>query len=1106
MARHYFKSVALIGMMIAACILSLSAAAQNRLVRGTVVDQQGQPVIGAAVMMVGNSTVGTVTDIDGAFSLNVPDNASLNVSFMGYVDQTVAVNGKDNIKVVLEEDTQFLEEIVVIGYGTVKKSDITGSVASVDTKEMMRRQPTNIGQALQGAAAGVIVTQQDGAPDANSAVRVRGVATINGTADPLYVVDGVQVGTNANFLNPADIESIEVLKDASATAIYGSAGANGVIMITTKHGSGGEGNLTITATADIGIQTLPYTLKTLDVDTYASSIRQARANDGNGLYNVVWDSKFDGKRHGIDWQKEMTQVAIKQQYGVSAAGGSSKAQYTFSVGYLNNDGIVVNTNYKRLTARANVKAKVNNYLEFGGDVNFVHAETSGSNVGFNNNGNLSSLRDFAYMAPTLDYLTNNDINGTLVNVNLVNPNGTYGAGYLNTSDGWEGNTKNASNPYATQMEANGVTKTNKVFASAYAQINFLNRGGHTLNLRSIGSYIYSASANNNFSGGRERYNIINGNYVESKLQDNGIDNRYSFSLGENEGNTLQLETYLTYDFQNKVHHVNLMLGNTISMYDGLWTSASASDFISADNRLTSLSTDNSTKVGSGGFNAQTRGLSYFARAMYSVYDRYIITATVRRDGSSNFGSGNRWGTFPSFAGAWNIAKEPWMQGARDVLNNFKFRVGWGQTGNAGNMTGKSTAALSSNACNYNVYPQGGTMGAFGGNMTRLTGLYPLLVDTNLKWETNQTLNFGLDFGFFDNSFTFSVDYYVRDAKDLLLNKQVRPSLGFSSVYTNYGSIRNKGFEFTIGYKKQFTRDFGMNVSLNGTTIKNEVVEMGDPVYATNDGSTGDGSNVGAVGAPAGFHWGNHSITKEGEAVGSFYGWKVDHIYTSQAEIDADNAAAKAKGFDYYQHQNTKVGDYRYVDVDSDGHVADDNSDMDILGNGFAKLTYGLNLGFNYKNWDFSLYAYGALGQKILSYSAMRLSNMFSSDDQTTPNILKSVYESVWSTSNPNGTVARLSLLDENYNMRVSDAYVKKGDYLRISNLQVGYTFNQPWMKAKLKMTSARFYVAVQNLATISPYCQYGDPEVGQGSVLYTGLDTGRYPMPRTYMFGVNLTF
>lgn len=433
----------------------------------------------------------------------------------------------------------------------------------------------------------------------------------------------------------------------------------------------------------------------------------------------------------------------------------------------------------------------------------------------------------------------------------------------------------------------------------------------------------------------------------------------------------------------------------------------------------------------------------------------------------------------------------------EAIDNLKFRVGWGQTGNAGNMTGKAVSALSGDAA-YNFYPVNGVSGAFGGNRNRQTGWFSPLVDTNLKWETNTMLNFGIDFSFLGN-WDVTLDYFIKNTKDLLLSQQIRSSAGFTSIYTNYGEIQNKGFEFSVKYHKQINKDFGFNVAVNGSTLKNKVKKMGDPLYNTcsaNDAGTLDGSNVQAVGG--GQHWDNHSICKEGYAVGSFYGYRTDGIIRDQNDLNEYLSKVKLS------EGSAGIGDYKWKDLDGNGTI--DTKDMDIIGNGFPTLNYGINVGATYKDFDFSLYMYGVLGQDILSYSAMRLSTMFTGDDQTTVNVLKDSYAHAFRTGNEaNATLPRLLIIDNNYNMRCSDAWVKNGDFFRISNLQVGYTLPKE-ISNKLSIQKARVYVGVSNLAVFSGYKKYGDPEVGQGSVLYTGLDTGRYPMPRTFMGGVNITF
>jgi TonB-linked SusC/RagA family outer membrane protein len=1063
---------------------SLWSFGQANLVQGTVKDETGAPMVGVNVVIKG-TTNGIITDANGKFRLEAKAGSVLTFTFIGYENHEVAVTNQKEINIQLRQSDQEVEEVVVVGYGTVKKSDISGSVASVNTETMMKKAPTNILQGLQGSAAGVIVTSQDGAPDSNAAIRIRGVATINGSANPLYVVDGVQVGTNANFLTPSDIESIEVLKDASATAIYGAAGANGVIMITTKHGKAGVSNITFTA--DYGVQTLASTLDVGDADQYAKNIRIARANDGAVLQNQIFLQQYDGKRKTIDWQNEMTRIALKQQYNLSASGGTEKTQSNFSASYLNHDGIVINSNYKRLTARANVVSKVASFLEMGGDINFVHSETLGSNSGFGNNGNLSSIRDWAFLCPTMDYV--DPTKNSAVSPNVINANGTFGSPIQGNVGAYDGML--SDNVYAVQMENTGKNKNNNVFASAYVNIEFF-KG---LTLKSLGSYNFSAGNTYNFWGNKKRY-MPDGT---SPVVLYNYDARYQLNINNSNFNTLALETYLTYNWKNNIHNLTLMAGNSISKGFGNWSSASAVDFPADNIRDISLTSDLTTRTGSGAYNLDVRGLSFFGRASYSLLNRYILTGTLRRDGSSNFGEGNRWGTFPSAALAWRITEENFMKDIPSI-NNLKLRLGWGRTGNSGGPTDLATAALTSNTIQYFFYPEGGAAG-LGTSRQLNNGYVRTLVDTNLKWETNEQTNLGIDLGVLDNNLNFTFDYFIRSSKDLLLKQAIRPSAGYTEVYTNFGEIQNKGFEFSVDYKKKLNNDWTIGATLTGSTIKNKIISIGSDLFFENTGTTNDGSNVGAIGAPSGTHWNGHSIMREGYAVGSFYGYEVERIFQSKAEVDAANAAAVAKGHAQYQNQGTGPGDFKYKDQNDDGFI--NEKDMTILGNGFPKVNYGLNFNIAYKNFDFSIYSYGVMGAKIYSYSAMTLSNMFPSDNGTTPNLLNEVSQTAWTTDNHSTTMSKLSFLDLNYNMRGSDAWVKKGDFLKISTIQVGYNFRKNQL-SQLHLGGARVYVAVQNLATFSSYNKYGDPEIGQGSVLYTGLDSGRYPMPRIFSFGLNI--
>lgn len=1055
--------------------------AQQQIVTGKVLDATtNEPLVGVNVSIEG-TTVGTITDVAGNYSLVPPGSAkTLVFTYIGYTTVKVQLQGQKTIDVKMTSEVLSLEEVVVVGYGTARKSDISGSVASVSREEMLKVAPTNILQGLKGLAAGVVISARDGAPDANSTIRIRGVATINGTTNPLYVVDGVQVGTNVNFLNPGDVANIEILKDASATAIYGSAGANGVIMITTIRGSQGPSHISLSA--DFGIQTLAQTLDVCNVDQYAANIRQARANDGGILANQVWAAKYDGQRQNIDWQKVLTRVSQKQQYNLSASGGTETTQSSLSLSYLNNDGIVINSNYKRLTGRANITTKVADFLEIGSDLNFVHSESNGSNAQLGNNGNLSSLRDMAFVCPTMDYV--DPISNQLVTINFKNANGTFGApeqGGTGSNDGNLGN-----NLYASQMENTGISKNNQVLLSAYANIKLF-KG---LTFKSIASYNYSTGNWYNFWGNVKRY--MPDGVTEIPLWN--YDAKYYLGISNSNYNNLAIESYLTYNWKNDIHSLTLMAGNSVSKGLGNWSSASGNGFPAANIRDVSLTNDPTARSGTGAYNLQSRGLSYFGRLNYSLKDRYIITGTLRRDGSSNFGADNRWGTFPSAAAAWRISEESFLKG-NPTISNLKLRLGWGQTGNSGGATDLSVTALTTNQIQYFYYGQNGQSGM---NTTRqlATGYAPTLTDPRLKWETNEQTNVGIDLGLLKNELTVTADYFIRTSKDLLLYQTVRPSSGYTQVYTNYGNIENKGFELSLNYKKMINQDWSFGAILTGSTLKNKVIKMGADLFS---------ENYGAVGATSGTHWNGHSICREGYAIGSFWGYQVDGIYQSQAEIDSYNAAAINAGHPggYNNGSKTVPGDFRYKDLNGDGFI--DDNDRTILGNGFPKLNYGLTLNATYKNWDISIYSFGVYGAKIYSYSAMTLSNMFPSDNGTTPNVLKEVAANAWTADNHSTTMSRLSFLDLNYNMRGSDEWIKKGDYFKISNVQIGYNFNKNLLKS-IRLEGARLYASVQNLFCISSYNKYGDPESSQGSILFTGLETGHYPNPRIYSVGLNVQF
>lgn len=589
-----------------------------------------------------------------------------------------------------------------------------------------------------------------------------------------------------------------------------------------------------------------------------------------------------------------------------------------------------------------------------------------------------------------------------------------------------------------------------------------------LTFKAIGSYNYSTS-------GYDGYTPYNPRTFGSK------DRKDSYSINQNQNSEIALESFVNYDWSNDHHRVSAMAGFSVSDTDGVWLNTSASDFPADNIRQISLTNDPSSKTTNGGRDLKTRYQSYFGRLTYSLNDRYILTATVRRDGSSNFGSGNRYGTFPSASLAWRLSEENFIKNL-NLFSNLKIRAGWGQTGNAGSATSLSVPQLSSLNCMYYMM--------IGGSMTNGAGIAQQKeIDTNLKWETNEQTNIGLDMAFMNNELSFSVDYFIRNSKDLLIYRQIRPSTGFTSVYTNAGHIRNKGFEISAAWNKSFG-DWNVGVRVNGSTLKNEAVEVGDPIFYKNNssGGTQDGDD-----------WDNHSITQNGYAVGSYYGWKVAGIFQNQQEIDALNAQSPTGK---YQDGDTAPGDFKYIDLNGDGQITDE--DRTVIGNGFPTLSYGLNLTASYKNFDFSMNMYGVAGMDIYSYSAARLTSMYGPDGGY-QNVLAEYVKNAWTLENPNGKYPRITKGDHNKNHRASDAFIKKGDYLKISNIQVGYTFPKNLIK-HAKMENARVFVSADNILTLSSYNKWGDPEVGSNRVLLTGFDGGRYPFPLSISFGASVQF
>ena len=1046
------------------CTLSLQTVQQDVKITGKVTDGNGDPIIGANIRVKATS-IGVISDLEGNFELQVPGRRGvLQVSYIGYKSQEITIiPGKHSYSIVLREDNETLDEIVVVGYGTMKKSDITGSVTSVNTEQMKRRTPVNIAQGLQGAAAGVVVTQAGGDPTGGYNIRIRGVATMDGNTDPLWVVDGIQHGnaSNLDWLDPNDVENIEILKDASATAIYGSRGANGVIMVTTKHGK--TGRLSVDLKADFGISTLARKLDMASLSDWLVAYRQSIETDGKMPY-AAYDGRYDNQLNEIDWQDAMTQQSFRQQYNLSLSGGSDVLQANASIGYLDNKGIIVNSWNKRLTLRLAVNAEIKKTVKIGFTTNFSTGKGKGG----------GNMINYARTLPTMDYVEN----GSVVHVPLQYEDGSFGHwSYDPTTISYSAG-KYQSNPYADQYvrrykddwDNDNAAIRNSVFVEVKILKGLTFRSNMNLDFGASNSWYYNAPyADSQYTW--EQWDVdANGNKY-------GVD---EFGTNGYAQTNYGIENYFTYDTTIKDHHLTLMVAQSASKSHGSWNNSSTRDL--RFDFLRGFYSENPDEYnnGNGGPNMSERFSSYFGRLNYAYKDRYLLTATIRRDGSSKFGADNRWGTFPSASLAWRASEEGFIKNL-GVFSNLKVRLGWGRVGNA-NVNATDALPQLSSSGSYDFFNVGGD------RYKRYFGVAQTSeIDTGLMWESSEQTNFGLDLGFLNGDLNITLDYYIRDTRNLILNKAIRPSAGFTSIKTNFGKIRNQGLEFNVTYNKQLNRDWFIGIALNGEASKNEAVDIG--TGTTTSGPTGAG-------------WENKQVCYNGLPLGTYQGYVVDHIIKSQDEIDALNAKAVeiyGEG-SYYDRLTTGPGDFLFKDLNGDGHITTD--DKTYLGDGFPDLTYGLNLTASYKQWDASVYMYGVFGQKLLSWSKNYMTSV-RNENEGYFNLLSDYAKNSWSTSNPNASYPRLTRDDMSSNYRVSDYYVEDANYLKISNLQIGYTFNTN--KVKNYISKARIYASVQNLLTISPYNKFGDPEVN-GGVTTMGYDGGRYPFPRTFMFGIQLGF
>lgn len=994
-------------------IKDLHAQQQAKTVTGTVTDVSGEPIIGANIRIKGTTT-GTITDIDGNFSIEAEPQSVIEVSYIGYLTQETVINNQKSIRFLLKEDTKTLDEVVVIGYGVQKKADLTGSVANINTEKLNTQSNANIGQALQGKIAGVDIVSQGGAPGSGTRIMVRGIGTLN-NASPLYIVDGMYMNS-IDHINPNDIASIDVLKDASSAAIYGSRAANGVIIVTTKEGSNTEGKPIIDLSVNLGISTASKFLDMLDAKGWAEVTTIARQAIGKPALDMATDL---ANKPDNDWQDIMFRPALMQNYNLSVKGGGKYSTYYTGLGYFNQDGIVKGTNYQRYNIQSKndykrgiFSAGTNLIISFSHDKP-LHQELRGGMIG-----------TILQSVPTLEKYDDTREGG-------------YGGTY--------GDVVNIPHPLAI-IDDNIMDRYNenvKIFANLYAQIELFKGLKYKLNLTPDFSF--------------ERYK----NYL----------NKYDFGLATNSITQLTerqrrrrnilVENLLTFDRTFGEHKISALAGYTYQDSRFRHIQAYGEGLPQGLEEIDAATTNRSNE----GNSWRSVLTSILGRVFYSYQNKYLFTATIRRDGSSKFGKNNRYGYFPSFSLGWNVAEEKFMENVH-WLDQLKLRGGYGVLGNQeiDNYQYSSTITTGIN------YPDG--------NGSLLQGAFPKnFANPDIKWEETAMTNVGIDFMAFNNRLSLTADYYVKNTKDILLTVPIPISSGGANdPIRNAGKIRNNGFEFNLGWMDQPNPDISYGINLIGSFNKNKVIAMGSESGSIKGGSTNQNITT--------------SETKAGYPIGGYWLIPTAGYFNSQEEVDA------------YAKDGKKIqpaaepGDIKFVDANNDGVINDD--DRVFQGSPFPDFTFALNGNMRYKNFDLSIGLQGVLGNKIYNATRQTLEDVTKGS-----NFLASCLD-YWTPENKNASHPRLTWDDPNRNTRAeSDRYLENGSYLRLRSVQLGYTFPQTWFKGAIQ--HARVYINAENLFTITSYSGYS-PDVNADNANYRGFDNFIYPTNRTFMLGLNVTF
>jgi len=1027
--------------------------AQSKAITGTVVDENKMPLPGASILVKGLN-IGSSTDFDGNFSLNVPETGEvLVVSYLGYMTKELVISKNLTFNIQLDIDTNTLDEIVVVGYGTQRKSDITGSVTSVKVDAIAVAQNSTIDALLQGRAAGVQVTQNAGSPGSGVSVKIRGASSLRGNNEPLYVIDGVIISSagedasNAsadansleetqnglNGINPRDIESIEVLKDASATAIYGSRGANGVILITTKKGKSGK--ISIQAYVNTSVSEITERYDILDALGYANYQNEALAvNGGDPRFSIIGEDIFPIAADGTvsdtaaeqhNWHDEIYKQGFSKSAGASFSGGTEKGNFYASVGYNDQGGIVENSRLKNGNFSINLNQDLSDKLTINTKLNAFYSTGNFAQDGDRAGGQRS------FVGNILRYPT------------LVTNGGTF-----DNEDG-------ISSPFTWVNDFQDTSEESRFIGSLALTYKF-----------NIKGLKYKLQAGGNIRN-KERRRF----YGLTTFQ--GSSTNGSLSISNLESKSYQINNLLTYNRTfNKKHRINAVIGMTYDVRDIKNTLYAVNDFSTTEFGVDQPIYGQQISRPLDVLPLKSQLLSYLSRVNYSFDNKYIITGTFRADGSSKFSKENRYSYFPSFSLAWRANNENFLKNS-DTINDLKFRIGWGMTGNQG-ISAYQTFA------NY-----GPTL---YGNLDEGTsiGFVPLNVSNpNLKWETTKQLNFGLDFGLWKNRVTGTLDIYDKQTDDLLLNQPLGPSSGFTSLLVNRGSINNKGIELTLSgtliNKNDFSIDLGGNIAFNKSKIQNlggssEDIYINGTLenrvfYRGQNISTGNYFR-----APA-------NIFMEGEQIGLFYGYETNGIYQTEDDITVSGAQA---------------GDVRIVDQDGDDTITE--ADRTLIGNPNPDFVYGGYLNMNYKRLSLSVQINGVYGNEIVNGNLIQLGTA----EGRTANVLSEAYNNAWRPDAQSNSYPRVGYLGESGSPAITDRIIEDGSFLRISNITLGY--DVPVEKTNI-FSSANVYVSGMNLFTFTDYSGY-NPEItnfmNNGNVV--GVDWNGFPNAQTIMLGLNLKF